>query len=102
MAEVDKIKTVDGDISIRDIIARAGYWRRYFASRWKLIVTAALVCAGIGLSYAFIKKPVYTAESSFALEDNQDGLGQYTGLATAMGISLGGHTSGLFEGDNII
>jgi hypothetical protein len=98
----DQNITAKEELSIRDILAGLRYWRKYFASKWKLILVLILLCACLGLVYSFIKKPVYIAESTFVLEDEQGGLSQYAGLASAVGINLSGGSNGLFEGDNII
>jgi hypothetical protein len=51
-----------------------------------------------------IKKPIYTAETTFVLEEGESGggLGQYAGLASMVGIDLGGGGGGIFKGDNIL
>jgi hypothetical protein len=50
------------------------------------------------------KKTIYTAECTFVLEEGDKGgggLGQYSALASMVGIDVGS-SSGLFQGDNII
>jgi hypothetical protein len=47
---------------------------------------------------------MYTAECTFVLQEGNDqsgGMGQYSALASMVGIDVGG-SSGLFQGDNII
>nr|MBB6230810.1 hypothetical protein [Mucilaginibacter sp. FT3.2] len=59
----------------------------------------------LGLGYSFYKKPVYNATCTFVLEESGKGggIGQYAGLASLAGISIGGGGGGgIFEGDNII
>lgn len=78
---------------------------RYLKSKWKIILLAGIVGGLLGFLYAKFKKPVYTAECTFVLEEeSKGGLGQYAGLASMVGIDLGsmGGSSGLFQGDNII
>jgi hypothetical protein len=47
---------------------------------------------------------MYTAETTFVLEEGESGgsLGQYAGLASMVGIDLGGSGGGIFKGDNIL
>jgi len=56
------------------------------------------------LGYSFIKKPIYTATTTFVLEsgDKGGGLGGYVGVASMMGIDLGGGGGDMFQGDNIL
>src|SRR5690606_8714171 len=59
----------------------------------------------IGLIYSVIKEPVYTAETTFVLEEGNASagvLGQLGGLAGLAGIDLNGSGGGLFQGDNIM
>lgn len=59
----------------------------------------------MGAMASVIKKPVYTAETSFVLEEtSMGGMGNMSGVASLLGINLGslGSGNGLFEGDNIM
>jgi hypothetical protein len=64
---------------------------------------AGIIGAAIGLTYSFIKKPVYTATLSFALEDEKGGggLGGALGLASSFGLDLGGGGGSIFTGSNL-
>ena len=56
-------------------------------------------------SVSFLKKPRYSAELTFVLEDSKgSALSSYAGLASQFGIDLGGASasSGVFSGDNIM
>lgn len=93
------------EVSIKNIVVRIGNLRRYLQSRWLIILIAAVVGGAIGIAYALHKKPVYTAECTFVLEEGQSGgggLGQYSAIASMMGVDLGGSGGGLFQSDNII
>jgi len=72
-------------------------------SKWKTIVLAGCIGAVLGLTYSFIKKPIYTASLSFALENNNPsgGLSGALGLASSLGFDLGGNGGGMFEGSNL-
>jgi uncharacterized protein involved in exopolysaccharide biosynthesis len=91
-------------ISIKDLILKIGKWRKYLISKWKIILIAAIIGGAIGLVYAILKKTIYKAELSFALEDEKSsasGLGSALGLASQFGIDLGGG-GGAFSGDNLL
>lgn len=91
------------EISLKELIEKAKEWWDYLLSKWKVIVLAGLVGAALGLSYSFIKKPIYTATLSFALEDEKGGggLGGALGLASSLGFDLGGSGGGAFSASNL-
>lgn len=101
---VDNLNNVDSDeISLKEVILKVRAAWRYLLSRWVIILVAAVIGGLLGLAYSFIKKPVYTATSTFVIEDNKSGgMGQYAGLASLAGIDLVGSSNGIFQGDNII
>lgn len=94
----------DDEISLKELILKIQEWWKYLWSRWLTILIAGIIGGALGLTYAFIKKPVYTAETTFVLEEGESGggLGQYAGLASMIGIDLGGGGGGIFKGDNIL
>lgn len=78
-------------------------WFAYLRARTGIIVGIAVLGGILGLTYGFLKKPVYTAATSFVLENGEGGeggLGQYLGLASMVGLDIGGG-GGVFHGDNI-
>lgn len=90
-------------ISFKDIIVRLHNWMVYLISRWRSVLTLTFIGAATALSYTFIAKPIYVAETSFVLdESNEGGLGQYASLTALAGISMNTEANGLFAGDNII
>ena len=90
------------EISLKELIDKAKEWWHYLLSQWKIIVLAGIIGACLGLAYSFIKKPIYTATLSFALEDEKGGggLGGALGLASSLGFDLGGGGS-IFTGSNL-
>ena len=92
------------EISLKELIEKAKEWYLYLLSQWKIIVLAGILGAAIGLTYSFIKKPVYTATLSFVVEDEKSGggLSGALGLASQFGIDLGGGSSSIFSGSNLI
>jgi len=100
-----KANTVDSnEISLKELILKMGEWWRYLLAMWLTILIVGIAGGLIGLAYAFYKKPIYTAATTFVLESGEGGggMGQYAGLASMVGIDLGGGGSGIFQGDNII
>lgn len=69
-----------------------------------MIIGFGILGAVLGITYSIFKKPVYTAKSIFALEETGlgGGLSEYAGIASMMGISLGGGNDNLFSGENIL
>jgi hypothetical protein len=97
---------LDDKITFREIVERSRNWIGFFLSQWKILFLAAIIGAGFGALASIIKKPVYHAETTFVLEESDmGGLNQMSGLASLLGInigSLGGSSSGIFQGDNIM
>lgn len=91
------------EISLKELINKAKEWFDYLLSQWKSIVLAGIIGAALGLGYSYIKKPIYTATLSFALEDEKSGggLGSALGLASSLGLDLGGSAGGMFTGSNL-
>jgi len=96
--------TSEEEITIKDLILKFQDWWRFLLSKWLVIVICGLAGAGLGLTYALLKKPSYIGGLTFVLEDSKSNpLSAYMGLASQFGIDLGGGSgSGVFEGDNII
>ena len=91
------------EISLRELIEKGKEWYAYLLSQWKIILLAGIIGACLGLAYSFIKKPIYTATLSFALEDEKGGggLGGALGLASSLGFDLGGGGGSIFTGSNL-
>ena len=91
------------EISLKELIEKGREWYQYLLSKWKVIVLAGIIGAALGLTYSFVKKPIYTATLSFALEDEKGGggLGGALGLASSFGLDLGGSGGGVFTASNL-
>ena len=98
--------SADDQISLKDLILKLKEWYAYLLSKWKLIVVAGIIGAGIGLVYAIYYKPIYTATLSFVLEDEKSGgvggLSGALGLASQFGIDVGGSAGSIFSGANLL
>lgn len=91
-------------ITVKEMILKTKRLNRYLISKWKIILIAVIIGGAIGFLYATYKSTQYTAECTFVLEEadrSGGGLGQYSALASMVGIDVGS-SSGLFQGDNIL
>ncbi|HKO77252.1 MAG TPA: Wzz/FepE/Etk N-terminal domain-containing protein, partial [Flavobacterium sp.] len=89
------------EISLKELFGKAKDWYAYLLTQWKIIVLAGIIGATLGITYSFIKKPVYTATLSFALEDDKGSSGGFGSLASSFGIDLGGGGGSIFTGSNL-
>lgn len=79
-------------------------WVTYLISKWFIIFLVSLIGGLFGALYSWLKEPVYTAETTFVLEEeggNGGMMGQFGGLAGLAGIEVNAG-GGLFQGDNIL
>lgn len=91
------------EITLKELLEKLKEWYFYLKKQWKVIALTGLLGSLLGLGYALVKKPVYTATLTFALEDEKGGggLGGAMGLASVMGMDLGGGGGGVFSGSNL-
>lgn len=92
------------DITLKDFLNKFREWSKFISSRWYILTVAGIIGGVVGGVYAFLKKPVYLAETSFVLETGDKGasMGQYLGIASMIGIDVGGGDGGIFQGDNLL
>ncbi len=100
----ESINHQNDEISLKELILKIHDWWKYLLSKWLIIVAFGLLGAVLGLVYAILQKPVYTASTTFVLEDEKGsgGIGNLAGLASMAGIDVGGGGGGIFQGDNIL
>ncbi len=91
---------------LKTTILQASYYLKRLISYWKIIISFAILGALLGFSYVYFSKPKYIAICTFVLEEGERGaggvLGQYSGLASMVGIDMNSGAGGIFQGDNII
>jgi hypothetical protein len=94
----------DEAITIHELFSKLIFCYKYLLGKWKAILLVGIFGAALGFVYAAMKKPIYTATTTFVLEsgDSGAGMGQYAGLASMVGIDLGSSGGGIFQGDNIL
>lgn len=93
------------EISVINLLIQTNDWIRYLWVRWYILLIAGVVGGALGLMYSMFRQPQYTATTSFVVEagSGAGGGSRYAGVASMLGINLGGLGSeGLFEGDNIL
>ncbi len=98
------METQNDEITLKELLGKAKEWYAYLRSQWKLIVVAGILGAALGLTYSIIKKPVYTASLTYALEDGKNAGGGLGSLASSFGFDLGGAggNTGAFAGANLM
>lgn len=99
------VESNEDEISLKDLILKIGEWWRYLLSKWITILIFGILGGVLGLAYSYSQKPIYTATTTFVLDNGENqgaGVGQYAGLASMVGIDLGGGGGGIFQGDNIL
>jgi uncharacterized protein involved in exopolysaccharide biosynthesis len=96
------------EISLKELILKAGEWLRYLKTQWLKIVIAGIIGSIIGFAYAWIQPTIYTAKMTFVLEEGKSGgglasLGGLASIAGQFGVDVGsGGGGGLLSGDNIL
>ena len=93
------------EITIGELILKFRLLYRFLLSKWLVLLAAGIIGGAIGLGYAFMQKPTYTASLSFALEDDKQdggGLSGAMGIASSLGIDIGTSAGGAFSGANLI
>ncbi|EJG01868.1 Wzz/FepE/Etk N-terminal domain-containing protein [Flavobacterium sp. F52] len=100
---MDNLQTQKDEVSLKELIQKVNEWKSYLLHKKKIIGLAVLLGAVLGLTYSLLKKPLYTATLTFALEDEKtgSGLGGALGLASSFGIDLGGGGGSIFTGSNL-
>lgn len=102
----DKTSSDTSEISLKEIFLKLGGWWIFVKDKWRIILLAGVIGGALGLAYSVLKKPVYMAKLSFALEDDKSSGGALSGalgLASQFGFDLGGSGGGgAFSGDNLL
>lgn len=93
----------EDQISMEEIVFQIKSAYNFLSSKRILIILVGLIGGILGVVYSLTHKPLYTAECTFVLEDGEAGaLGSYSGIASMVGIDIGGGGSnGIFKGENI-
>lgn len=100
---MEKKSVENNEISLKELLQKSKLWFDYLVTKWKIIVLVTIIGIMLGLFYSKIKRPIYTATLSFALEDEKSGggLGGALGLASSFGLDLGSSGGGIFTSANL-
>jgi len=92
------------EISLKEVKQKIGGWYVYLLSKWLMLLLFLVGGGLLGYGYSVIKKPYFTATTTFVLENGEssNGMGQVAGLASMVGLDIGGGGGGIFQGDNIL
>jgi len=96
---------INKTLKLKDIVQGIALAYQYLLTKWKIILVFGIIGAGLGLAYAIMKKPVYKATLTFALEEKSSSMSSYANIASQFGLDLGGAlggSGGAFVGDNIL
>jgi len=91
------------ELSLKEIILFGkDFWTFILESRKKVFI-AVFIGAALGLTYAVLKKPIYTASLSFALEDkSSSGIGSSISIDSPFDLDFGGRSGdGVFSSSNL-
>lgn len=105
MNQTDSQKANTEEFSLKDILLNVQKWWKYILSKWLIILFAGVIGGVIGLACSYLKKPVYTANLSFTLQDEKAGGGGLSGalnLASQFGFDVGGSGGNEFSEDNVL
>ncbi|QQL50192.1 GumC domain-containing protein [Mucilaginibacter ginkgonis] len=90
------------ELSLKKGLLRIAELHRHLLSKWLTIILFTLLGGVLGICYSFSKQTIYVARCRFILDESGGNYGQYAGIASMIGIDLGGNSGGLFQGDNIL
>lgn len=90
------------DVSLKSFILNFISWQNFICKKWKIIAVSCVLGMTLGIVYSVFSIPTYKAELNFVLEDDKsNGLGSSAGIASQLGISLGGANTGVFSRENM-
>ncbi len=89
--------------TFRELIQNLQEFIFNMTSKWRVFLVVSICSALIFIGYNFLKDKVYTASTSFVLQNAESGLNEISSLASLAGVNLGSLTesSDLFQIDNI-
>lgn len=89
------------EVSVAQLYKDISLFVRFLIKRWKIYFVVLFIAGLAGISWAYFVKPSYEAELTFVLSSNQNASG-ITSLASQFGLDLGGNSSDVFSGENIL
>jgi hypothetical protein len=94
--QIQNMNTDNDEISLKELIIKIKEWVIFLKTKWKTIFLAGIIGALIGLTISLFEKLTYKAVLTFAMEEDKGGGGisGAAGLASTLGIDIGGGGSG--------
>jgi len=94
------------EVSLKDLIIGLRDLFIYLLTKWRVILIYVIVGGLLGLLYSIRSRPSYLANCTFVLEEESSGggggLSQLSGLASMVGLDIGGGGGGVFQGENLL
>jgi len=93
------------EVSFRELIHSIRDLLRYLLGKWIVILLFVIAGGVLGLIFSVRSKVNYLANCTFVLEEESGsggGIGQLAGLASMVGLDLGGGGGGVFQGENLL
>ena len=101
----NEIPEKTNEVSFRELIHSIRDLLQYLLGKW-LIILLFIAAGGIlGIVFSVKSKINYLANCTFVLEEESGGgagIGQLAGLASMVGLDLGGGGGGVFQGENLL
>ena len=94
----------NSEISLSDILENSKAFFKTLLNKWKIILLVVIMGTALGYIIALQTKKIYAANLSFVLEEDKGGGGfsATMGLASQLGLDLGGGSGTIFSGMNLI
>jgi hypothetical protein len=105
MNMTNEIPEKTNEVSFRELIHSLRDLLRYLLSKWVIILLFIIAGGILGLVFSVRSKVNYLANCTFVLEEESGGgagIGQLAGLASMVGLDLGGGGGGVFQGENLL
>jgi hypothetical protein len=94
------------EVSFKELILSLRDLFNYLQTKWLTVLIYILIGGILGLVYSIRSRTSYLANCTFVLEEESAGggagLSQLSGLASMVGLDLGGGGGGVFQGENLL
>ncbi len=96
--------TTLNEVSLKVLVHNIKEWFAYLQSKILIICLVSVFGGLLGFCFAYFKQSSYSATTTFVLSEDSGsgGLGNLGGLASMVGVDIGGSGGGIFQGDNIL
>ena len=100
-----KKEDTGGKLKLTNVVEGIKLSYHFLISKWKTIVIFGVIGGILGFTYAFVKKPIYKAVLTFALEEKGSSMSSYANIASQLGMDIGGGLNGgggALVGENLL